>query len=70
MSQNLPSSKADPHRSQSCARSPVRSLQPFLVVDLKSLQSKLKHRFKVEDDEDDGTEEEEEEAMVLLLLDL
>ena len=48
----------------------MRSLQPFLVVDLKSLQSKLKHRFKVEDDEDDGTEEEEEEAMVLLLLDL
>lgn len=39
----------------------MRSLQPFLV-DLKSLQSELKQRFKVEEeideDEEDGTEEE------------
>lgn len=55
----------------------MRSLQPFLVVDLKSLQSELKHRFKVEEqiveeEEEDGTEEEEE-AMVTttaMLLDL
>lgn len=54
----------------------MRSLQPFLVVDLKSLQSELKHRFKVEEqiveeEEEDGTEEEE--AMVTttaMLLDL
>ena len=45
-----------PHRSQSSARSPVRSLQPFLGIwDLNSLQSGLQQRL-----EDDAAEEDDE----------
>lgn len=48
----------NPHRSQSSARSPVRSLQPFLGGwDLNSLQSELKQNF------DDDEEEDEAEAI-------
>lgn len=47
---------ANPQRSQSSARSPVRSLQPFLgLSDLKSLQSELKH--SLEEEEEDGEED-------------
>jgi len=49
----------------------VRSLQPFLV-ELKCLQSELKHRFKVEEeiDEEVVVEEEEEAMVTAMLLDL
>lgn len=43
----------NPHRSQSSARSPVRSLQPFLgLSDFNSLQSELKQSLEEEEEEE------------------